>query len=129
MSQLIAIKPLSQNLSAVYQRRLRLENAPCIERKDAADRKKKRAKIDARRRSRNGSRYQPKQTVARWNDAVRHHTRGRDTGYTAIAMEIPEWIVAEFFIEIEAWKANHTPVRKHLAAVNARILARKRGAK
>lgn len=129
MNQIIATKPLSQNPSAVYQRRLRLENAPCIERKDASDRKKKRAKIDARRRSWNGSRYQPKQTVARWNDAVRHHTRGRDTGYTAIAMEIPEWIVAEFFIEIEAWKANHTPVRDHLAAVNARILARKRGAK
>ena len=129
MNQIIATRPLSQNRSAVYQRRLRLENAPCIERKDAADRKKKRAKIDARRRSWNGSRYQPKQTVARWNDAVRHHTRGRDTGYTAIAMEIPEWIVAEFFIEIEAWKANNTPVRDHLAAVNARILARKRGAK
>lgn len=129
MSHIIAIKPLSQHPTAVRQRRLRLENAPCIDRKEAADRKKCRAKIDSRKRKLAEIRYQPNQTVAFWNEAVRHHTRGRDTGYAAIAMEMPEWIVAEFFREIELWKANHTPVRQHLAAVNARIVARKRGAK
>lgn len=129
MSHIIAIKPLSQHPTAVRQRRLRLENAPCIDRKEAADRKKCRAKIDSRKRKLAEIRYQPKQTVARWNEAVRHHTRGRDTGYAAIAMEIPEWIVAEFFFEIDAWKFDPKSIREHLAAVNARIMARKRGAK
>lgn len=129
MSQLIATKPLSQLPAEVKLRQMVLDGNQTIEKYRASARRLKRSKLDAKYRSKNERRYHPRQTVARWNEAVRHHTRGRDTGYTSIAMEIPEWIVAEFFAEIEAWKANHTPPRQHLEAVNARIMARKRGAK
>lgn len=126
MSLLISTKPLSQQKEAVRRRQMILEGDPRIDVEKEKDRKRRRKAIDEKKRRRAVQKFKMPLTLSHWTEIARHRSRGRDTGYTAIATNLPEWIVAIFFKHIDVWDKQHANIRSHIDSVKAEIRERAR---
>lgn len=118
MSNLIAIKPLSQTKQARHIRQLRLYGDPKADEIQARIVIHRRAKIDKRKRKNSANRYRPQLSMSRWNEVARHRSLGRDTGKIAVYTNLPEWIVKILAEYIALTQAGQGTASENLRAAN-----------